>query len=351
MKRLRIKALVLAAGRGERLDPLTGFLPKPLLPVAGKPVVAYTLSRLAALGCEATALNLHYLGHRIEGRLGTAFAKMPLVYSHEEEILGTLGALAPLRDFLARADLILVLNGDSLCRWPLKKLVRHHLSSGAEATLLLSERADVEDFGGGVGVDESGRVTDMGRPQAPVKNPQEGRRYVFAGAQVLSPHLLDRVEEAPGDLVSGLYLPLLVEGKHVGSMTMKLPWHDLGTPRRYLRGARDWAQGRFPRRLWRRSWIGKGAQVGSRVRLRSCVVESGAKVERRSRLENSLIFPGAMVGEGSHLTECIVASDVSLPPGTSVQRRLMTALKAGRSLTRKDSVLGQIVYTPMDEIR
>src|SRR5262245_6139342 len=118
MRRLRLRALVLAAGRGERLRPLTATIPKPLLPVGGRPLAAWTLERLRLAGVEAAALNLHHLGDSIRAAFGASYRGMPLVYSDERELLGTGGALPPLRDFLGEADLVLVVNGDSLCRWP-----------------------------------------------------------------------------------------------------------------------------------------------------------------------------------------------------------------------------------------
>src|SRR6187402_2776161 len=122
MPRPRLRALVLAAGRGERLRPLTATLPKPLLPVAGRPLLAWTLERLRAAGCEAVAINLHHLGGQIREQFGDRFRGLPLVWSEETELLGTAGALPPLREFLSAADRVLVVNGDSLCRWPLETL-------------------------------------------------------------------------------------------------------------------------------------------------------------------------------------------------------------------------------------
>lgn len=126
MSRPRRRALVLAAGFGRRLRPLTAALPKPLLPVAGRPLVAWTLDALVAAGCEGIALNLHHQGEAIAAALGTHHRGVPLHYSREPEILGTLGAVWPLRDFLAAADEVLIVNGDSLCRWPLRALAARH---------------------------------------------------------------------------------------------------------------------------------------------------------------------------------------------------------------------------------
>src|ERR1700741_1297620 len=99
MQGRRIRAVVLAAGLGTRLRPLTDLTPKPLLPVRGVPILGHTLAPLAAFGCEAAAVNLHYLGDQIRQRFGDAHAGMPLAWSEEPEILGTLGALYLLKDF------------------------------------------------------------------------------------------------------------------------------------------------------------------------------------------------------------------------------------------------------------
>src|SRR3954468_4551579 len=177
MRARRIRALILAAGLGTRLRPLTEHLPKPLLPVRGVPILGHTLTQLAAFGCEAVAVNLHYLGAPIRERFGDTWAGMPITWSEEPEILGTLGAFHPLKEFFAPADLVLLVNGDSLCRWPLRKLIRRHLASDARSTLLLTSRPDPARFGGGVGIDRAGRIlsfrtggTELG---------EVARRYVF----------------------------------------------------------------------------------------------------------------------------------------------------------------------------
>ncbi|HEX2644211.1 MAG TPA: sugar phosphate nucleotidyltransferase, partial [Thermoanaerobaculia bacterium] len=124
MQGRRVRALVLAAGLGTRLRPLTDATPKPLLPVAGVPILGHTLAQLAAVGCEAVAMNLHYHGDQIRRRFGDDFAGMPITYSEEPVLLGTLGAFDPLRELFAPADLIILINGDSLCRWPLRRMIR-----------------------------------------------------------------------------------------------------------------------------------------------------------------------------------------------------------------------------------
>jgi mannose-1-phosphate guanylyltransferase len=231
---------VLAAGLGTRLRPLTAQTPKPLLPVLGKSIIEHTLGRLAALGCEATAINLHHLGGQIRGALGPAFGAMPLTYSEEEEPLGTLGAFPPLRDFFAPADLILLINGDSLCRWPLERLLRHHLEAGPAATLLLASRPDPAAFGGGVAIDRTGRVLAFRRAD-PAGIPA-AHRFVFAGAHVFRPKLVAGVAPGFSDIVRDLYEPALRTGVRLDAVVTARRWHDLGTPRRYLEAVLDWGR-------------------------------------------------------------------------------------------------------------
>lgn len=341
----RLRALVLAAGLGTRLRPLTDVAPKPLLPVTGLPILGHTLQQLAAVGCDAAAVNLHHRGDQIRQRFGDSFAGMPLVYSEEPELLGTLGAIHPLKDFLAGADMVLLINGDSLCRWPLKKLIRRYQANGAQASLLLTAHASPADFGGGVGIDRSGRILSF-RPNDPERG-EVVRRYVFAGAHVISPKLLERVGPGKSDIVRDLYIPLLAEpeGK-LTSLVTKRPWHDLGTPQRFLEGVVDWARAGWPERLWRQAWISPEAVVEPGARVKRSAVEAGSKVGEGAVVESSVLLPGSRVGKGSVVRESILGFGAAVPPGTWVERRIIMPQRAGFTPGLDDSVVGGAVFTP-----
>ena len=345
MQGRRLRALVLAAGLGTRLRPLTEQVPKPLLPVAGLPILGHTLARLAALGCEAAAVNLHHRGDLVRRRFGDVFAGMPLTWSEEPELLGTFGAFGPLRDFFAPADLILLVNGDSLCDWPLQRMVRRQLASGAQATLLLASRPSPDAFGGGVGIDREGWIMSF-RPEEP-ERPEVVQRHVFAGAHVIAPTLLRRLNPGKSDIVRDLYMPLL-EGPdaRIGSVVTGRRWHDLGTPRRYLEGVIDWVRGGGPERLWRRSWIAKEAGVAGGARVRNSSVEAGARVEPGARIERSVLLPGAVVGAGSVVRESILGFGAAVPPGTWVERRVIMPQGEDFAAGPEDAVAGGAVYTP-----
>jgi mannose-1-phosphate guanylyltransferase len=325
----RLRALVLSAGLGTRLRPLTDELPKPLVPVCGHPILAHTLGSLAAAGCEAVAVNLHHRGEQIRRHFGAEYAGIPLTWSPEPVLLGTLGALLPLRDFFAPADLVLIINGDSLCRWPLARLVGHHLAGrrrpggGWKATLLLAARADPRLFGGGVETDRDGNIVDL-LPDAP--SPAAHHRRVFAGAHVLSPELLELLPSPEGsaalsDIVRGLYVPLLAARRGcLGSLTTTRRWHDLGTPRRLLAATLDWAGAGAGRR-----WISKAAEISEHAALRRCSVEAGCRVAAGAVVEDAVLLPGATVGEGGVVRGAVLGPGATVPAGGRLEERLLTA--------------------------
>jgi mannose-1-phosphate guanylyltransferase len=345
LKGLRLRALILAAGRGMRLRPLTEDVPKPLLPVGGKPIVSYSLEALRAAGVEAVALNTHHLGEQIRQHLGESLSGLPLTYSPEEQLLGTLGATDPLRDFMQPADLVIVINGDSLCRWPIKQLVKRHLKTGARATLLFSKRANRAHFGGGVEVSRAGRVESF----YPDQESRPGtERLVFAGAHVFSPKLLDSVGEGPGDFVRDLYGPLIEVGGHIGAISTGRRWQDLGSPERYLEACLQESLSGWAHRFRGRSWRAGDAKIHPGAKVKRSVVESRARIESGVEVQDSVILPGAIVGRGSVVKRSIIGFNVELPASTMVVSRLVTRAKTGVAPEEDASTFGELIYTPLN---
>ncbi len=298
--------MVLAAGKGTRLRPLTRTLPKPLLPVGERVLVERTLDQLEAAGITEVAINLHHLGDQIRQYLGGSYNGMAITWSPEPELLGTLGALTNLREFLAPAALVVAVNGDSLCEWPVSETVATHQNGGALATLLVSTTAVPDDFGGGIGV-KGGRVTRFRQPA-----PDEAR--VFAGLQVFDPEILSEVPMGPRDTVQDLYQPALDEGATIAAHTTDRPWFDLGTPRRYLEAV-----------LAACAADGEG------------VVACGAVVDDSADVMDSLVMNGALVGPSARLRRTIVGPGVEVVAG-GVWESVM--------LTQDED--GSLVSTPID---
>lgn len=212
-----MKAMILAAGRGERLRPLTDRLPKPLIEVGGKPLVVWHLERLAAAGIGQIVINLSHLGAQIERSLGDGRAwSVSLTYSREPEPLETAGGLALARAHLGERPFLLV-NGDVYCEFPLAALSAHRLERTL-AHLVLVPNPSFRPGG-----DFSLRAERVGTDAAP--------RYTYAGMAVVSPQLLDPV--TPGSRAP--LAPLLRAAADAGRVSGELfdgVWADVGTAER-----------------------------------------------------------------------------------------------------------------------
>jgi len=336
-----LRALVLAAGFGTRLRPLTDELPKPLLPVLGRPLLLRTLDALAGAGCEAAAINLHHLAEAIPAAVGDEHRGMRIVYSREEPILGTGGAFVPLREFFAGCPTALLVNGDSLCAWPLPELLARHRRRRAQATLLLAGRPDPRPFGGGIGVDRHGRVRAI--RQEPRFGPV-ARRHVYAGAYAIETELLARLPEGFSDSMRQLFEPLLAEGGRIDALVTWKPWHDLGTPRRYLDAMLELA---FRADEGASALLGEGAQVASDAELHRVVVERDARVGAGAVIEDSLLLPRAVVGAGARLHRVVVGPDVDVPANSEWSDVLLTHGRGETTPPESSRREGELLVTPL----
>ena len=190
-----MKAVVLCAGLGSRLGNLTKAIPKPMLPLNGKPLLAYTLNYLARFDIREIAVNLHFFPEQIMDYFKDGYSYgVHLHYSHEEKLLGTAGALVKLFPWLAGEDEFLVLYGDILTDQDISLLIDKHLKERSFATLLLHKRKKSNSI---VKMDDSSRITCF------EERPSEGKRkyllkdngevWVNSGMQVLSKRALDYI--------------------------------------------------------------------------------------------------------------------------------------------------------------
>ena len=211
-----MKALVLAAGRSLRIRAVAGDLPKPLLAVAGRPILEHTLRWLAVSGVTDIWINLHYRGDLVRAHVGTGERfGVRVRYSEEEPILGTAGAvrkLAPEWD-----DDFLVVYGDNLVRFTLADLVAAHRRRRWAVTLALFDPArnpHTGIAGGGVVVDAGGRVTSFveGAPAPP-----GARALINAGVYVIQPSIVPRIPDGVvTDFGHDVFPGLLAEGVPFG---------------------------------------------------------------------------------------------------------------------------------------
>lgn len=212
-----MRAMILAAGRGERLRPLTDTVPKPLVVAGGKPLVEWHLERLAAAGIREIVINVSHLGHAIEARLGDGRPwGLSIAYSREPQALETAGGIAQARPLLGDAPFLLV-NADVWCDADLGTLARAPLGADA-AHLLLVQNPDFRPQGDFSLAD--GRV---GNDAAP--------RYTYSGLALVAPRLVDGIAAGTRAPLGPLLRAAASRGELSGALH-EGDWSDVGTAAR-----------------------------------------------------------------------------------------------------------------------
>jgi NDP-sugar pyrophosphorylase family protein len=325
--------MVLAAGLGLRLRPLTVTTAKPALPILGRPLLDYVLSVLQRGGVRDVVVNLHHHPESIHRILShVAENDLRIHYSHEPEILGTAGGLKQAEAQLGEGTFFLV-NGDTLVDIDLTELYGWHREKKAEATLLLRPKPMGSDYTG-IGLDPQGRLELIEK--------RESDALMFAGVWVLEPSVLDRLPVAgrPGRLELEL-LPHLVREKKAFGFVRDMAWFDIGTPKRYLRACLSVARRNILRSLWRAEPIqtaegqapdtlvlaGPGTSIAASAHFSGdTVLGADCRVESKATVGSSVLWDRVTVGEGSLVRNSVVAEGVSLAEGSRIQNKVVMNL-------------------------
>ncbi len=286
-----LAGLVLAAGLGTRLRPMTSELPKPAVPVGNRPLAHFSVDRLRRFGVGPIALNTHHLASRLERELrGAPGGLTDLEFHHETTLLGTGGGIRNAASrFADEGRTVIVMNGDILFAPDLAGALEVHRAHDAKATMILRSHPDPDSLGS-VAIDRVGRVERLlGLP--------EGRgegltKYMFTGVHILSPRAFADLPES-GCVIRHAYRRWVDAGEVVAGFVDNSPWRDLGTPRAYLDANVELASGRL-------AWPGFEATSGGSLVHVSAVLGEGA------RLENSVVGAGAQVAQGVRLERCVL---------------------------------------------
>lgn len=238
-----MKAVILAGGRGTRLHPVTGgVIPKPMTPLAGKPVLEHLLRRLADSGVTELCCTLQCLPKPIQDYFGDGSSfGVHLTYRIEDRPLGTAGAVKNCRDFTGDED-FLVLSGDGVFDFDLRKLMEEHRRQEAVVTMALYPHPAPLSFGLAL-TDRQGRVRRF------VEKPDWPRvvtDLVNTGIYALSPRAMDYVPTGvPFDFAADLFPLLLQRDEPLCGLPMEGYWRDIGEPRAYYQANLDALEGRI----------------------------------------------------------------------------------------------------------
>jgi len=325
-----MKAYVLAAGYGKRLEPLTKAVPKPMCPVANKPIMQYNIELLKKYGVRDLVTNIHYFPEQIENYFqdGSALG-VNLRYSYEEELLGTAGGVKRMAAASKPGGTFIVIASDILTDINISKLVAFHKSKKSLATIALVPVDDVAQFGVVV-TDKDGRITAFQEKPAPHEALSD---HINTGVYVFEPEILDMIPaNRPYDFGKEVFPELVIKGRPFFGCKVVEYWNDVGGLDKLRTANADILQGRVraevpAKRTGSSSWIGKNtsidksakfegtillgdrAVVGKNVQIYGnvsigdkCVIEDGTVIS------DSVIWSDTRVGKNSRLDKCIVGS-------------------------------------------
>jgi mannose-1-phosphate guanylyltransferase len=297
-----MKAMVLAAGLGTRLRPLTYELPKPMVPVLDRPVMAHIVDLCKRQGFDQLIANLHYFPDTIRGYFGDE-----LEYRYEEELLGTAGGVRNVRDFFGD-DLVLIISGDALTDIDLNKLVERHRSAGGIGTLTVKQVDDTREYGV-VLHDADGRI--QGFQEKP--HPDEALSTLGnCGIYCFSPEIFDYFPETDFvDWANDVFPALLDNDVPFHIHEIGEYWNDVGSLDELRTGTFDALEGNLridvpasgtplpdDAQVDGTVWIGQDCEIGSGVRFMGrVVVGDDVRIGDGAALRDSIVFPGHEVKE------------------------------------------------------
>ena len=344
-----MRALILAAGFGTRLWPLTIGRTKPAIPLLNKPLISYTIEYLRRYGFDDLVINLHHEPASVMDQIGDGSRYgVRITYSIEEpKILGTAGALDRVRDFFSESSFVVV-NGKIVTEIDLQAALSTHRAANAIATLVLRPNPLGERFSE-VEITPEGRIdrfagfpapllTTDPRPPAPDARLPDPRPLppaplMFTGIHILEPSIFKYIPRRVfSDTVRDVYPVAIGAGENIVAHIANESWYELSTVARYLAVSLD-----FLARDGRTWLAGEG-----------CEIDATATVER------SILWQGVRVGAGARLSRCIVGDDVTIPGhsefnGAAIVKADQQAILERPEKANPGTIIGENLVVPFRE--
>lgn len=306
-----MKAMILAAGFGTRLFPLTIDRTKPAIPFLGKPLVGYVAEYIAKFGFKDVVVNLHHQPQSVIAALGNGSDfGVTINYTLEQPtILGTAGALDNAREHL-QDDTFLVVNGKIITDIDIAAALETHRSSGAIATMILKPNMKRERFT--IVETADGRVTGFGDYAAPVTEAELrdvehpiAVPLMFTGIHILEPTVFEYIPRGVySDIVPTFYNPAIKRGEKIAAHVTDANWFELSTIPRYLDISLAMMNGNDV-------FLGENSRIASSAKLTDSVVWDNVTVGEDAALYRTIVADGVEIGPGEHFENAaIVRADM-----------------------------------------
>jgi mannose-1-phosphate guanylyltransferase len=342
-----MRAMVLAAGKGTRLFPLTGEIPKPLAPVVDTPIIRHIFDLLARHGVSEAYVNVHYLADALvaaygeESRMNGMMARLV----REEQLTGTAGGVKHLAGVVEQSsggfdEPFVVVSGDALTDVDIQALVAFHKEKDALATVALHRVYDTSEFGV-VEVDQQANIS--GFQEKP--DPKEAiSTLANSGVYVFEPGVLEYIPANTFfDFAQDVFPLLLEAGERFVGYQGDFYWSDIGTLEAYRQAQYDVLSGKVRVKVpgekrGESLWVGENAQLHPSAALEGYIVVGQDAVIGRgvslsgdvtvgtdcwirpnATIKRSILLPGASIGDGAYLEDCIVGHGYDVRPGETIR--------------------------------
>ena len=317
-----MKAMILAAGFGTRLKPLTNDLPKPLFPVLNRPILEHAIHFLSTNGIKDIAINLHHKSEKIIDYFGDGkdFG-VNLHFSKEEKILGTAGGIKKLQSFF-KNETFLVINSDILADVDLNNVLKFHKDKKSKLTLVVRQDPNAEKYDSIQRIDEGRIVHFLGRS---IKNSEPTTKVMFTGIQIMEPEIFSRIPENKFcGTVEDIFPGMIEDELPVYSFLHKGYWIDMGTSGTYIQAQMDALDGKIPLKISPSKntegplivppvHIGKGCEISQDAQVGPyTVLGDGCHIRSGAVVKNSILWTEVTVGEGLTVKNSILGEGVAI---------------------------------------
>ncbi len=343
------KAMVLAAGLGTRLRPLTDMISKPMAPIVNKPVMEHIIELLAKYGYKDIVCNLHWYPEAIKEYFGDGSRwGVNIVYSYEKELLGTAGGVKKVENFF-EGESFLVMSGDALTDIDLEGALRFHKQKGGICSMVLTRVEETSQYGV-VLLDEEKRI--YGFQEKPLSGEAKSD-LANSGIYFFEPNIFEHMpKDEFFDFGKNLFPNLLKKDIPYYGYTHSQYWNDVGTLDEYQQGNFDALEGKVRvnipgKQIKEGVWVGKNCKVEKGVIIippvcmgNNCTIKKEAKlfgpiilgdgivVDERAVLYRGIKWGSGYIGKDSSLIGAIIGYDAKIKDKVSVLERAVIGSKS-----------------------
>ena len=292
-----MKAMILAAGLGTRLEPLTRIRPKPLFPVLNRPLLDIIVEQLRGMGATAVIINAHHLADQVEQFVWGGKWGLQVEVRVEPQILGTGGGIKNCADFLRDAPFFMVVNADVFHTFDLSPAIHYHQASDNLATLVLCDHPRFNQ----VGIDGEGRIVCV-RKESITPSTSATQLLTFTGIHIISPQLLDAMPSGGFFGIMELYTELAARGEAIRGYQMQGGyWRDIGRVEDYKELHRDLLEEEGEPVIHPEASLAEGVRIEGFV-----YAGKGTRIKNGSFIKDSVIWDEVRIEEGSIVEGCVV---------------------------------------------